>query len=55
MKSFFFWLATASAIGALAGIIVRPGPQEIVIIWAALVGLYYLARSWGSHRRTAKA
>jgi hypothetical protein len=52
MKSFVFWLATVAAMGALAGSILRPGFPEIVIVWAAVIGLYYWRRSFTTKRRT---
>ena len=53
MKSFLFLLVTAAAVGALAGTILHPGAPEIVIVWAALIGLFYGVRSLRSARRTA--
>ena len=55
MRSFFFWLATAGAVGALSGTTVRPGFPEIVIVWAAVVGMYYGVRFLGTQRRSAEA
>ena len=55
MKSFFFWLATAAAVGAFAATILRPGVPEIVIVWAVLIGLFYGVRSLRSTRRAAAA
>ena len=52
MKSFVFWLATAGAIGAIAGSILRPGLLEIVIVWVAVIGLYYCWRNFAIKRRT---
>lgn len=46
MKSFVFWLATAAAIGAFAGSILRPGFPEIAIVWAAVIGIHYGWRSF---------
>ena len=53
MKSFVFWLATAGAIGALAASILRPGFPEIVIVWAAVIGLHYFWRTLTTKQRTA--
>jgi hypothetical protein len=55
MKSFVFWLATAGAIGALAGTTLRPGFPEIVIVWAAVIGLYYGWRTLATKHRTPSA
>jgi len=53
MKSFAFWLATAGAIGALAGSTLHPGFLEIVIVWGAVIGLYYAWRTLATKHRTA--
>ena len=53
MKSFVFWLVTAAALGALAGSTLRLGFLEIVIIWAAVVGLHYGLRGKTTRRHTA--
>ena len=52
MKSFVFWIATAGAIGTLAGSILRPGFPEIVIVWAAVIGLHSCWRSFTTKRRS---
>ena len=52
MKSFIFWLATAAAIGSLAGSSLRPGFPEIVFVWAAVIGLHYGWRSYTLKQRT---
>jgi hypothetical protein len=54
MKSFVFWLATAGAVGAVAGTILHPGILEILIVWAAIVGLFYGVRSLRSQPRSAQ-
>jgi len=40
MNSFFFWLTTASAIGAIISKIVHPGIAEIIFV-AALANLAF--------------
>jgi len=55
MKSLFFWLTTAAAVGALAATILRPGALEIVIVWAALIGLFYGLRSLRATRQSVAA
>lgn len=47
MKSFVLWLATAAAIGATAGTILRPGIPEIFVAWVATVAIYY---AWFARR-----
>ncbi|SKB04174.1 hypothetical protein SAMN02745166_04001 [Prosthecobacter debontii] len=54
MKSFFFWLSVALGIGALMGSILRPGVLEIVIVIAALNGLFYGLRSFKSRKADPK-
>lgn len=53
MKSFFFWLATAGALGVIAGTMFRPGFPEVVLVWAAVVGLHYGIRAIANQRRSA--
>ncbi len=47
MKSFIFWIATAAALGALTGTILRPGILEIFAVWAATIAIYY---GWSARR-----
>jgi hypothetical protein len=53
MKSFVFWLATAGAIGALAGSTLHAGLPEIVIVWGVVIGLHYGWRSLATKHRSA--
>lgn len=55
MNSFFFWLATAGGLGVIAGTMLRPGFPEVVLVWAAVVGLYYGIRAIASRRPSAQA
>lgn len=56
MKSFFFWLTVAAAVGALVGVLLRPGFPEIVLSVIALNALFYGIRSaLRSRRRHAAA
>lgn len=54
MKSPFSFAAILSAIafGALLGSLVHPGVPEIAIVWAIVVGLYYVFRRRASVRTT---
>lgn len=41
MRSFFFWLSTAFALGLVIRMFVSVGFPEVVIIWAIANGIYY--------------
>lgn len=51
MQSFFFWLTSAIALGALLGSILHPGFPEIMISLVALNVLFYGARGLARKRR----
>lgn len=56
MNSFFFWLTLSAAVGALAGVLLRPGIPEITLTVVALNALFYGIRSaLRSRRRHAAA
>lgn len=54
MPSFFFWLTIAAALGALMGVLLRPGFPEIVLSVIALNAIFYgLRNALRAQRRRA--
>ena len=51
MQSFFFWLTSALALGALLGSVLHPGLPEIIISLLVLNALFYGARGWARKPR----
>ncbi len=51
MQSFFFWLTTAAALGALLSSILHPGFPEIIIVLVVFNGLFYGIRGLLRKRR----
>jgi hypothetical protein len=49
MKSFVFWLTTATALGTVLAMILHPSPIEVMIVWIVVNALYY---GWRTNRRT---
>jgi hypothetical protein len=41
MRSFFFWLTSAAALGAILAMVLRPGVPEVLIVLAVANALYY--------------
>ena len=53
MRSFFFWLTLAAAVGAILAITLHPGAPEILIVFAVANALYYGLT--GSYRRKSSS